>query len=297
MRKLEHIETFVKVVEASSLAAAAKQLGLSPAAVSKQISALEQDLNVSLLYRTTRRMELTSLGQIYYKQCKTVMKNIADLDECMSALHAEPAGELIVLSSRYFADHCLVPHFQEFFAKYPKISLDLIIAGRASDMTREDIDLFFGITHLAPAETFQQEIAKGHFTLCAASAYLEKYGVPKTPQELSKHRFITYSVRQAPHKLSFKNGTEIYLDPFIKVSDTKIMLSCTLQGLGFAKLHYLESEKHLSDGSLIEILADFRELPQPIYLSYKQARYLQPKVRHFIEFFLEKLKNRTTYVS
>ncbi|OGN55765.1 MAG: hypothetical protein A3D96_01615 [Chlamydiae bacterium RIFCSPHIGHO2_12_FULL_44_59] len=297
MRKLEHLETFIKVVEANSLALAAKRLGLSAAAISKQISALENELKMSLLSRTTRRLELTELGRVYYEHCKGVMKKIDDLDGVMNSLQQEPSGKLTVLSSRYFADHCIVPHLQEFFAKYPKITLDLIIISRASDLSREDIDLFFGITHAVPPEATQQEIAKGHFSLCASPSYLKQYGIPKTPQDLSHHRFITYSVRQSCHRLSFNNGSEIYLNPLLRVSDTKMMISCALQGLGFITLHHLESEKHLSGGTLVEILAKFREPPQPIYLGYFQDRYLQPKVRYFIEFYQEKLKKTGAYAT
>ena len=292
MRKLGQLETFIKVVEANSLALAAKQLEVSSASVSKQISALEDDLKVILLQRTTRRLELTELGRIYYENSKNLLKKIVELDETIASLHAEPSGDLTILASRYFADYYIIPHLEEFFAKYPKINLDLVIAGRASDFSREDIDLFFGITHQGPPDAVQKEIAKGHFSLCAAPSYLKKHGLPKHPQELSHHHFISYSVRESCHKLSFNNGMEIYLNPLLKVSDTKIMISCALQGLGFVKLHCLESEKYLSDGSLVEILANFREPPQPIYLYYQQHRYLQPKVRHFIEFYLGKTKKR-----
>lgn len=296
MRKLGHLETFIKVVEANSLALAAKQLGLSAAAISKQLSALEKSLKIRLLSRTTRRLELTELGRVYYEHCKGVMKKVDDLDGVMNSLQQEPSGVITVLSSRYFADHCIVPHLQEFFTKYPKVTLNLTIVGRASDLSREDIDLFFGMTHAIPSEATRQEIAKGHFSICASPSYLKQYGIPKTPQDLFHHRFITYSVRESSHRLSFNTGTEIYLNPLLSVSDTKMMISCALQGLGVIKLHQLESEKHLSDGSLVEILAEFREDPQPIYLGYFQDRYLQPKVRYFIEFYQEKLKTSGAYV-
>jgi DNA-binding transcriptional LysR family regulator len=287
--KLVQLETFIKVVEANSLVSAAKQLGVSPAAVSKQISALENALKVILLQRTTRRLGLTELGRIYYEHSKNLLKKAVELDEAVASLHAEPSGSLTVLSSRYFADYYIIPHLEEFFAKYPKINLDLIIAGRSSDFSREDIDLFFGIAHRGPADAVEKEIMKGHFSLCTAPSYIKKYGMPHSPQELQQHRFITYSVRESCHRLSFNNGVELYLNPLLKVSDTKIMITCALQGLGFVKLHSLESEKYLSNGTLVEILADFREPPQPIYLCYQQHRYLQPKVRLFIKFFIEKI--------
>lgn len=297
MRKLEHLETFIKVVEANSLALAAKRLGLSAAAVSKQLSALENDLKMNLLSRTTRRLELTELGHIYYEHCKKVIKKIDDLDGIMNSLQQEPSGELTVLSSRYFADHCIVPHLQEFFTRYPKVTLDLTIISRASDLLREDIDLFFGIAHPLPPEAVQQEIAQGYFSLCASPSYLKEHGIPKHPQDLAHHHFITYSIRQACHRLSFNNGTEIYLNPLLRVNDTKMMIASALQGLGFVKLHQLESEEHLSAGTLVEILAEFREAPKPIYLGYQQQRYLQPKVGRFIQFYLEKLKKVGAYVT
>lgn len=295
MRKLEHLETFIKVVEASSLALAAKRLGVSPTAVSKQISALESDLQVSLLSRTTRRLELTEMGHIYYEHCKKVLEKIDDLDGILHAQQQEPSGELTVLTSHYFADQWIIPHLQEFFGKYKKITLDLSIISRASDLLREDIDLFFGIAHSLPPEAIQQELAKGHFTLCASPSYLREHGTPKHPQELPHHRFITYSVRQTSNRLSFNNGMEIHLHPLLRVSDTKMMISSALQGLGFIKLHHLEAEKYLLAGTLVEILSPFREPPEPIYFGYYQHRYLQPKVRHFIEFYLEKLKRTSVY--
>lgn len=297
MRKLSHLETFIKVVEANSLALAAERLELSPAAISKQISALENDLKITLLSRTTRRLELTEVGRVYYEHCKEIMKKIDDLDGVMNAFQQEPFGLLNVLASRHFADQCIIPHLQEFFNKYPKITLDLTIIAKASDLSREDIDLFFGISHTLPSEVIQQEISKGCFSLCASPSYLNEYGIPKAPQDLSHHRFITYSVRESCHQLSFNNGSEIYLNPLLRVNDTKMMISCALQGLGFIKLHHLESEKHMSEGTLVEMLAEFKEPPQTIYLGYFQDRYLQPKVRHFIEFYQEKLKETGIYAS
>jgi DNA-binding transcriptional LysR family regulator len=127
MRKLEHLETFVKVVEANSLALAANRLGLSAAAVSRQISALENDLKLNLLSRTTRRLELTETGRVYYEHCKKIMGNVKDLDEMMDAQQLQPSGLLRVLSSRYFANRWVISHLQEFFVKYPQITLDLTI--------------------------------------------------------------------------------------------------------------------------------------------------------------------------
>src|SRR5579863_2275149 len=136
MRKLEHLETFVKVVEANSLALAAKRLGLSAAAVSKQISALENDLKLNLLSRTTRRLELTEIGHVYYEHCKKIMGTVKDLDEMMNSQQVQPSGLLCILSSRYFANCWIIPHLQEFFVKYPKITLDLTIVSRSSDLFR-----------------------------------------------------------------------------------------------------------------------------------------------------------------
>ncbi len=296
MGKLEHLETFVKVVEANSLALAAKWLGLSAAAVSKQISALENDLKLNLLSRTTRRLELTEIGRVYYEHCKKIMGKVQDLDEIMDAQQLDPSGSLRVLSSRYFANHWIIPHLQEFFVKYPKITLDLSIIGQTSDLSRPDIDLFFGLAHALPPNIMQQEVSQGYFSLCASPSYLERRGVPKNPQDLSRHHFITYSVRQSCHQLSFSNGQQIYLNPLLSVNDTNMMISCALQGLGFIKLHQLEAAEYLSAGTLVEILAEFRESAQPIYIGYYQEKYLQPKVRHFIEFYLEKLKEQSAYV-
>lgn len=287
--KLEYLETFLKVVEANSLALAAKRLGLSAAAVSKQIAALEKEMKVQLLSRTTRRLELTELGSIYYEQGKKVMKSKDDLDAVMNSMLEEPSGELNVLSSRVFAESCIVPHLREFLSQFPKVNLNLTILGNAADLARGDVDVFFGITHALSPEKIQKEIDRGYFSLYASPAYLQAHGVPKHPMELPHHSFITYSVRESCQQLSFNNGTQVYLNPVIRVNDTRMMVACALQGLGFIKLHKLESEKYLSAGELVEILPEFREAPQPIFIGYLQEKYLLPKVRRFIEFFTEKI--------
>ncbi len=294
MRKLDHLETFVTVVEANSLALAAKQLGVSTAAISKQISYLEDDLKASLLRRTTRRLELTELGKIYYEHSKKVINKIIDIDAIMTSAKAEPSGTLKVLSSRYFTDRHIIPHLHEFLTKHPKVKLDLVIAGRAADLASEDIDLFFGIAHPPPPSFIQKEICKGYFCLCAAHSYLKRHGTPKHPQDLVHHQFITYSLRQFSNQLSFNNGSDLYIDPILSTSDMKVMIACALEGIGFIQLHQLEAEQYLSKGTLVEILENFKEAPTPIYLGYSQDQYLQPKVRCFVEFYLEKIKKESS---
>jgi DNA-binding transcriptional LysR family regulator len=289
MKNLAHLQTFVSVVEANSLTLAATRLRLSPTAVSKQLTLLERSLGIKLLHRSTRRISLTELGHVYYNHCKKLAEKIAEIDHSIADIQAEPSGSLSIMSGRYFADHYVTPYLEEFLAKYPKITLTLQLIGRIPDFFQEDVDVVLGFTFPGPPEVIQKQIAQTHFYLCASRPYLQKHGTPTSPSELANHRFISYSLRQPDHLLRFNNKMEINLHPLLRVNDTKTMIACALQGIGIIKVNHLEAAPYLAQGKLVEILSTFKEPPQPVYLYYAQDRYLQPKVRHFIDFFLKKL--------
>lgn len=294
MKNLSHLQTFVGIVEENSLTAAARRLGMSPTAVSKQLSLLEESLGIKLVQRTTRRMVLTELGRVYYNHCKKLAEKIAELDDSISNIQAEPSGALSIMSGRYFADRYLTPNLHEFLAKYPKVRLNLQLIERTPDFFREDVDVVFGFTFPGPSEVIRQEIAQTHFYLCASPRYLQEYGTPKNPSELTQHKFIAYSLRQQDQILRFNNNVEICVNPILRVNDTKTMISAALQGIGMIKINHFEADPYLTRGSLVEILSDFKEPPQPVYLYYTQERYLKPKVRHFIDFFLKKISGEET---
>lgn len=289
MSKLENIMTFIAVVEQNSFVAAAKKQGISTAAVSRKITNLEAALGTELLHRTTRSLTLTEVGTLYYEQCKSALEGLAMAEAVIASSQQEPMGTLNITCAPYFAQQYLVPILPEFMANYPKLFINLELAERFPDLVQEKIDVLLGVSFEGPPELVRRRIGVTRYVLCAAPKYLEKYGVPKTPADLTKHHYITHTMRKPANAIPYKNAKMIYVEPTLWLNDTGAMRECAIQGLGIVRLHDYMVANALQEKKLIEILPDFQEPELPVFLYYQPSRYLQPKIRRFIDFYLQKV--------
>lgn len=285
MSKLERIAAFIEVVEANSFAAAARKLGVSTAAISRQVARLEADLGVSLLQRTTRQLSLTELGSQYFQQCKKTLGELTEAELLLAGSQSEARGLLRVTSSRYFALKYLIPRLAEFRALNPKLQINFELAERFPDLAQEGIDILFGVSMEGPAELVRRRVAVARYVLCASPDYLKKYGTPKTPGDLSQHLYITHSMRKPDNLIKLKDGKELYMKPVLWFDDSRAMRECAIKGMGMVNLHDYIVADALRDGTLKELLPEYQEKQQPVYLYYQQSRYLQPKIRRFIDFY------------
>lgn len=290
MSRLEQMFTFIKVIEKRGFAKAGKELKISPAAVSKQIVSLEKSLGIKLIQRSTRSLQLTEPGEMYFQQCKRILQEIEEADSMISLLKKEPSGDLVVLASKVFAESLIVPHIKEFMTRYPKITLNLEMAERIPDFSLENIDLCIGMSIQAPPHIIQKTIGRTRYILAASPDYLKKYGVPKKIKDLEKHLYIAHSMRR-PDTLVWKdNKREVHLKPILRLNDTKAMLECGEAGIGMIKVHQYVAKEALREGSLVEILkSDFLE-EVPIFIYHKEMRLMPSKIRCFIDFMTEKLE-------
>lgn len=289
MSKLEQINAFISVVEENGFAAAAaRKKGMSSAAISRQLSALEARLGVQLLQRATRQLLLTEIGKQYYQQCKNALQALNEADDLIAGNHKEATGILHVTSNRYFANNQLMPHLPEFMAANPKLRVHFELAERFPDFVKENIDILFGVSIEGPAELVRKRVATTCYKLCAAPTYLQTYGTPKAPEDLIKHRYITHSIRRPNNIIAFADQTEIQVEPILFLNDAHVMLDCAIKGMGIVRLHDYMVNEALASGQLIEILPELRTPKIPIYLYYQQSRYLQPKIRKFIDFYTSK---------
>ncbi len=289
MSKLAAIETFTRVVELKNYANAAKKLDISAVAVGKQIKVLEKQLGVQLFDRTARYVALTEPGKIFYEYCQKILFNWQEAETAMANLKGEPSGQLRIFSTLYLGEYLLTPKMPEFIEKYPKIDLNIELADRYPNMEKEDFDLLFGIIELNYPNLIQRKIMDSSFILCAAPSYLKKYGTPKIPKDLLKHRYIAHNQRN-PDTLVFINQEKIKPTPILSLNHSQAMLICALKGLGIVNLHYFVAEQALKEGKLVKILADQFHVPSQIYLFYKQSNFLLPKIRAFVDFITSKLK-------
>ncbi len=285
MSKFDRMATFVAVFQEGSFAAAARKLSISSAAVSKQISVLEQELGFELLHRSTRKLSLTDAGSFYFEQADKILREMAEIDSLALEMRKEPFGTLKVAAQHHYANTYILPRLNTFLKRYPKIHLNLELMERFPDTQREAIDIVIGISRTTSETAIQKTIGRTHYVLAASPAYLEEFGIPKQPQDLKTHRYINHSLRIPVHTTKFKDGLELYLEPYLLLNDTAAMKECALNGIGIVKLHRYVVDEALNSGELIEILADYNEPEQPIYASYSPHKHVPPKIRCFLDFF------------
>lgn len=288
MTDFSQIKTFVLVSELGSLAAAARTLGVSPAAISKQLTKLEEELGLQLLLRSTRKLELTEVGINYCFQCRRILEEVEAASALISQIKVVPNGALKVVSGRHFATSYIVPNVKEFLLKYPKIELNLELAERIPDLNTEAIDILIGMSISATGDVIQKRIGTTSYSLCASPDYLKQFGIPKKPEDLKNHRYIAHSMRKPDNELIFHNKEVVALTPYLRVNDTETMLNFALDGLGVVKLHHYVVKKHLEQGLLHELLSSYNTSEVPIYVAYPQRRFIASKVRCFIDFITEK---------
>ena len=289
MSQFERIETFVKLAEGKNFTQVANTLRVSTAAVSKQIQQLEAEIGLKLFERTTRKMTLTDAGTEFFEQCKRLMNEAQQTYFFAAKLRKEPSGELRITSNRYFGEQFILPYLSDFLTRFPKITLNLELAERFPDMNQEQVDLIFGVSIVGPDHLIQKKIGTTRYVLAGSPEYFKKHGTPKKPKDLIQHQYITHSMRKPDTIIPFKNEQEIHVTPFLRLNDTQAMLKCAIEGIGIIRVHDYIINQSLKDQSLIEILKESGEPEQPIYLYYKSNRFIQPKIRCFIDYFTKKL--------
>jgi DNA-binding transcriptional LysR family regulator len=287
MSKLERIATFISVVDEDGFAAAARKKGVSTAAVSRQVTALESELGTQLLQRTTRQLALTEMGDEYYQQCKKTLNELFDAEVALLQSKNEATGVLRVMANRYFAITHILPKLPEFMRLNPNLRISFQLAESFPNLEKDGIDILFGVSVEGSDELVRRRVATTRYVLCASPKYLKKHGRPKIPTDLTKHCYITHSIRKPDNTIEFKDRKTIHVNPLLWLNDSYAMRECAIQSMGIVNLHDYMVADALGDGRLIEVLPNYQEPEKQVYLYYRKSRHLQPKIRRFIDFYQE----------
>lgn len=287
MPTLEQLHIFVLTIELKSIARAAEKLGVSPAAISKQLTRLEDALGVQLMLRSTRKIELTDMGVNYLEQCLRVIEEYKGLNSLISHVKNEPEGRLKVVAARLFGKRYIVPYVEEFLKKYPKIQLNLELAERMPNLKEEGVDILIGMSLSAPLDTIQKKIMETKYVMAASPAYLKKWGVPKNPKDLVYHRYITHSMRKPDNEMIFRQHEVIKVEPYLRVNDVEAMIQFAKDGIGIVKLHQYALQPSIDSGELQEVLSGHLAEKVPLYVAYPERRYISSNVKAFMDFFLK----------
>ena len=282
------MKLFVAVAEAGGIAQIANKQGVSSAAISKQIAILEKHLNVALFHRSNRRMNLTNIGEVYLQHCKNILSAVIEANNAILQVKTEPTGMLRIASGRYFAEHFIIPHLADFLQQYPQLMLDVVLSETVPNLKNEDIDIAFGSNKSLSADLVCRAVAVSQHVLCASPQYLKKFGIPKKPADLYKHRYITHSLRQRNNVLTFADKDQFILKPILRLNDAGSMLNAAIHGAGVISLNRYIVQEALAAGQLVELLEKYANSPRSIYLFYRKPRYIEPKIRAFIDFILSR---------
>src|SRR5688572_16279747 len=287
---LNEMSVFSRVVAAGSLSAAARDLGVSTAGVSRKLAALEARLGVRLLNRTTRKLALTDEGANYHEACARILAEIEEADAAAAARTVEPEGALKVALPASFGHLHIAPLVPRFAERYPKVRLALSLSDRTVNLVEEGFDLAIRIGELEDSALAARKLAPNRRVVCASPAYLKKHGTPRRPEELLQHNCLPTQ--------DFQMNWE-YRDPagkrgMVRVSgryacdNWEVLREWALAGLGVALKSTWDVRRHLEDGSLVSLLPGYTFATDvAIYAVYPHRRHLPAKTRAFIEFLAE----------
>lgn len=284
---------FVQVVEHGSLTAAARALRLSPSAVSKLISRLEDRLGARLLQRTTRRVAATAEGRLFYERAREILEELDAAEELVSAGRLRPRGTLRVSLSHGFGMSRIVPLVPDFTARYPDVELQLAFADRRIDLAGQGIDLALRLGPVHDESLIARRLGDHGRIVCAAPAYLERHGTPTRPQDLATHNCILFDQPDYLNQWPFRgpDGTvdRVRVRGNFRSDNGDALFELLLQGLGIAWAADFLALPHLAAGRLVPLLADATvDERTAIHAVYPQRRHLPAKVRAFIDFLLER---------
>lgn len=293
MDRLGAITVFRRVVELGAFAAAARDLNLSNAAVSKHVAALEAHLGAQLLNRTTRRLSLTEAGQAAYDRAVRLLDDMADLEQAVGQMEARPRGRLRLNAPMSFGLMVLGHTLPLFLERYPDVTIDLVMNDRVVDLVEEGFDVGIRIrTDLGDTSLVGRRIGGVRPLVCASPAYLERRGTPRQPEDLLEHDCFNYSLNSTGDEWHFANdaGEErrVRIRGRMTANNGDVLRMAAVAGHGIWRTPDFLAHGDIAAGRLVVLdLNGFRTSDHSIYVLYPPGRHLSPKVRVFVDFLVE----------
>jgi DNA-binding transcriptional LysR family regulator len=293
MDRLEAMSILVEVVEAGSLSAAGRRLGMPLATVSRKVSELEARLRTRLVNRSSRRLSLTDAGESYVAAIKRILDAVEEAERGASGEYRAPKGELIVSAPILFGRLHVLPVAVDFLEAYPDIDMRLELSDRVVNLFDERVDLAVRIGELPDSTLLATRVGSIRRIVCASPRYLAKRGTPKAPRELREHDCVTFEGLAAADAWTFGTAKEIEVVPVrsrLVINTAEAAVDAAVASLGLTRVLSYQAAPALRSGALESVLRDFEPAPWPVSLVYTGGRFLPLKVRAFIDFAAPLLK-------
>lgn len=295
MTSINDFDIFARVARTGNMSQAGREMGLSPAVVSKRISLLEERLGVRLFQRTTRQLTLTETGEGYFKRIVDILSLVAEAEDYVARRNTSPKGILKVTAPTTFSRLHIMPRLPEFLDQYPDIELDFHLTDSFSDIIREGFDLAIRVGILQDSSLVARKLSPDTRVICASPDYIDRFGAPNSLKELERHTCLSAGAQDSwllegpdgSHQMRFQSS--------IKSNSAELIREALLSGLGIGLRSVWEVGPELKDGQLQVLLPDYRGArDMAIYAVYPSRDFVPSKVSVFID-FLSKHFEMTPY--
>ena len=293
MDRLHLINVFVAVVDAAGFAGAARKLNISPPAVTRTINELEGHLGVRLLTRTTRVVRVTEDGARYADDCRRILAELAEADDAVSGKHGSPHGRLTITAPVLFGAKFVTPIVTEYLTRYPQMSASCWFMDRIVNMMDEGIDVAVRIGELPDSSMQAVQVGRVRRVICAAPSYLEKHGIPQTPDELAAHCIVSASAVTPTAEWRLMDQGElriVKLQARLITTSNDSAVAAAVGGFGLTRLLSYQVADALRDGLLKTVLTEYEPAALPVHLVHREGRHASPKARAFLDLALERLR-------
>ncbi|TWI49237.1 LysR family transcriptional regulator for bpeEF and oprC [Pseudomonas duriflava] len=292
MELLQTMHVFARLAELESFTRTADAMQIGRPQITRAIQNLERSLGIRLFQRTTRKVRLTSEGELFYERVKEILGDIAEATSMFGRPSAAMRGRVRLDIPTAFAQPGLIKSLRDFTLLYPEIELVLGVTDRAVDLVAEGVDCVLRIGELPNSSLIARSIGQATMVTCASPAYLNEYGEPKTLDDLNAHQGVVFlsgqSKRPLPWQFFDGGSDQTYISRHgITVNESNAYVECGVAGFGILQAPGITLDRYLEDGSLVEVLRNYRPRPRPISVLYPSKSHLAPQVHIFIDWVRE----------
>lgn len=293
MDRLYLMTVFVAVAEKESFAGAARQLGMSPPAVTRAIATLEARLAVKLLNRTTRYVRVTEVGLGYLQDARRIIIAADEADHAAVGVNAQPRGHLVVTAPVLFGRMYVMPGIVDYLRTYPETEVSGLFLDRVVNMMEEGVDVGIRIGELGDSSYRALRVGQVRRVVCASPAYLEQFRIPSVPDELTERTLVVASSLSSRADWRFQcEGTPMSLQvkPRLVVTSNDAAIEAAVRGIGLTRVMSYQIAPLLVTGELKIVLSEFETPPVPVHIIHREGRHASAKIRCFIDMMAARLR-------
>ena len=293
MDRFHAIQVFISVADRGGFAAAARNLGMSPPAVTRAIAMLEDRLGTRLFVRTTRSVRLTEAGERFLRDSRRILLDLEEAEEAAVGSHAAPRGELYITAPVLFGRMFVTPALGDYLDLHPHMQARTLYVDRVVSLMDEGLDVSIRIGELPDSSLIAVRVGTVRQVMFASPDYFERHGLPQHPGDLEHHRLLQSTAMGAASDWMYReNGAPVSVRPNarLRMNTNDAVIELALRGWGISRLMSYQISPYLTEGRLKTVLSEFELPPLPVHILHQEGRMVSAKVRSFVDFLAERLR-------